>query len=232
MTLQLPWNEAALRLILAFFTTAILGFNREERGRPAGLRTTVLVGMAAACAMVLANLLLDTAGRPDTSFVTIDVMRLPLGILTGVGFIGAGAILHRGNFTQGVTTASTLWFATVMGFCFGGGEFGLGTTMLGVGIATLWGFKWVEDRLISHSEATLTVILTDDASTAVEDVLAHLLTAGFQAALLGYHTSREGCELTLQVHRRNTRHQVAPPESIRHLGSLPQVRDLRWKPVP
>jgi len=70
----------------------------------------------------------------------------PLGILTGMGFIGAGAILHRANMVTGVTTAATLWFTTVMGFCFGAGEFLLGAWMLGLSILVLWCMQWVEAR--------------------------------------------------------------------------------------
>jgi putative Mg2+ transporter-C (MgtC) family protein len=58
-------------------------------------------------------------GKTPYSFVSMDVMRLPLGILTGMGFIGAGAIPHKGNMVLGVATAATLWFTTLMGFCFG-----------------------------------------------------------------------------------------------------------------
>ena len=67
-----------------------------------------------------------TTGKPTDSFVTLDLMRLPLGILTGMGFIGAGAILKKGDIVLGVTTATTLWFVTVLGLCFGGGQWILG----------------------------------------------------------------------------------------------------------
>jgi putative Mg2+ transporter-C (MgtC) family protein len=72
--------------------------------------------------------------RPPDSFVMNDLMRLPLGILTGVGFIGGGAILRRDNIVVGVTTAATLWLVTVIGLCLGGGQLGLGIA------ATLLGF--------------------------------------------------------------------------------------------
>ena len=64
---------------------------------PPGLRTNLLVCMAAAISMIQANLLLTTVGKSQNSFVMIDIMRLPLGILTGMGFIGGGAILKKGT---------------------------------------------------------------------------------------------------------------------------------------
>src|ERR1700691_1010366 len=91
----LTWQDIALRLALSIVAGALIGFDRGEHGRPAGLRTTLLVCLAAAIAMLQANLLLTTRGRTADSFVTIDLMRLPLGILTGMGFIGAGAVFRR-----------------------------------------------------------------------------------------------------------------------------------------
>jgi putative Mg2+ transporter-C (MgtC) family protein len=117
--ISLTWNDIALRLALTVAAGLALGFNRSEHGKAAGMRTTSLVCIAASVAMIQVNLLLPTAGRPAGSFVMNDLMRLPLGILTGVGFIGGGAILRRGNIVTGVTTAATLWLATVVGLCFG-----------------------------------------------------------------------------------------------------------------
>jgi len=108
MPVQLEWADIGLRLACTLAAAFAIGLNRGEHGRPAGLRTTMLVSLAASIAMMLSNSLLGTAGRPEKSFVTFDVMRLPLGILTGMGFIGAGAILRRDNMVLGVTTAATL----------------------------------------------------------------------------------------------------------------------------
>jgi putative Mg2+ transporter-C (MgtC) family protein len=90
MPLTLGWREIALRLALSLIAGVLIGLDRGERGRPAGLRTTLLVCLAASVAMIQANLLLGTSGKPANSFVTLDLMRLPLGILTGMGFIGGG----------------------------------------------------------------------------------------------------------------------------------------------
>jgi putative Mg2+ transporter-C (MgtC) family protein len=73
-----------------------------------GLRTTMLVAVAAAVAMIQANWLMVHMPDTQVSIVRLDMMRLPLGILTGIGFIG-GAILHRGDLVLGVTTAATIW---------------------------------------------------------------------------------------------------------------------------
>jgi putative Mg2+ transporter-C (MgtC) family protein len=80
-------------------------------------------------------------------------MRLSLGILTGVGFIGAGAIFRQNNLVRGVTTAATLWFVSVIGLCFGGGQIGLGIAGTIIGVAALWGLKALEERLTGFGDA-------------------------------------------------------------------------------
>jgi putative Mg2+ transporter-C (MgtC) family protein len=120
MPLTLTWHEIALRLALSVVAGGLVGLDRGEHGRPSGLRTTLLVCLAAAIAMIQTNLLLAVKGRTADSFVMLDLMRLPLGILTGMEFIGGGAILRRESLVLGVTAAATLWFVTVIGLCFRG----------------------------------------------------------------------------------------------------------------
>jgi putative Mg2+ transporter-C (MgtC) family protein len=98
------------------------------------LRTTLLVCLAASVSMIQVNLLLPIAGKSPDSFAVLDLMRLPLGILSGMGFIGAGAIVRTGNLVRGLTTAATLWFVTVLGLCFGGGQLVLGLAVLALGV--------------------------------------------------------------------------------------------------
>src|ERR1700752_937738 len=107
MTSSLSWTDVAIRLALTVLAGMVVGYNRSEHGKAAGMRTTLLVCLAASVAMIQVNLLLPTAGRHPDSFVMNDLMRLPLGILTGVGFIGGGAILRRDNMVVGGTTAAT-----------------------------------------------------------------------------------------------------------------------------
>src|ERR1700722_13663889 len=155
MPLTLTWQDIALRLALSLAAGGLIGLDRGEHGRPAGLRTTLLVWLAAAVAMIQTNLLLATKGRAPASFIRLDRMRLPLGILTGMGFIGGGAILRRDGFVLGVTTAATLWFVTVMGLCFGGGQIKLGIAAFALGIMVLEGLRWVDYRMKQEQHGIL-----------------------------------------------------------------------------
>lgn len=144
MIVNLHWTDVVLRLLFTFLASLLLGFNRNQHGKAAGMSTTLLVSLAACVAMIQVNFLLPTGGRQPDSFVMNDLMRLPLGILTGVGFIGAGAILRRRDIVLGVTTTATLWLATVMGLAMGGGQIPLGVSTTALGLFALWGVKRLE----------------------------------------------------------------------------------------
>jgi putative Mg2+ transporter-C (MgtC) family protein len=157
MPLTLEWSDVCIRLALAALAGALIGWNRDEAGKGAGLRTTLLVCLAACLAMLQVNALLAQSGKAPGFFATLDLMRLPLGILSGVGFIGAGAILRKDGLVKGVTTAATLWFVTVVGLCFGGGQIGLGIVGMALGIVVLWCLKRIEDRFARQVQADLKV---------------------------------------------------------------------------
>ena len=125
---------------------------RSRTGHAAGLRTTLLVTLA--ISMIQMNLLIPTNGKPNNSYAVMDLMRLPLRILTGVGFIGTGATVRKDELVLGLTTAATLWFATVVGLCMGGGQVipGSASTIIGFGVINLHrsGCKTSSGLLISR----------------------------------------------------------------------------------
>jgi len=136
MPLALTWSQISLRFFCAVVAAGVIGMNRTEHGPAAGLRTSILVCVSSCVAIIQVNLLLPMAGRHGDSLVMNGLMRLPLGILSGMGFIGAGAILRRDTLVTGVTTAATMWFLTVIGLCFGGGQISLGTAAAAIGLFT------------------------------------------------------------------------------------------------
>ena len=190
MPLYPTWSDIALRLALTMAASAAIGFERGLHGHVAGLRTTILVGLAAAAAMIQANILLPLGGKNPGSFAVMDLMRLPLGILTGVGFIGGGAILRRGGHVAGVTTAATLWTVTVIGLCFGGGQLGLGLAASALALATLRALKWAERWIPREHTATLEIKV--DLPPPSEEMAELIGPAGYHAKVR--HLRREPSE--------------------------------------
>lgn len=160
MPLTLTWEQIALRIALASFASLVIGLNRDEHGHPAGIRTTMLVCLAATLAMLQVNLLLPLAGKLPSSFVVMDLMRLPLGILSGIGFIGAGVIIKNNGNVSGVTTAATIWFVTILGLLFGGGNLYLGIAGSLVAFFILWALKLIEKHLSREHHASLFISLS------------------------------------------------------------------------
>ncbi|HEY7844936.1 MAG TPA: MgtC/SapB family protein [Bradyrhizobium sp.] len=173
MPLSPTWTDIAIRLALTMLAGAIIGFNRGARGHAAGFRTTILVGLAASVAMIQTNLLLPLSGKTPESFAVMDLMRLPLGILTGVGFIGGGTIVKKGDLVTGVTTAATLWLMTVIGLCLGGGQLILGMVATALAVITLWLLKWVDVMIPREHRARL--VVTSDSSWSVLEEVPRLL---------------------------------------------------------
>jgi putative Mg2+ transporter-C (MgtC) family protein len=232
MTTSLQWSDIALRLALTVFVGIVIGLNRSEHGKAAGMRTTLLVCLAASVAMIQVNLLLPTAGRPQGSFIMNDLMRFPLGILTGVGFIGGGAILRRENIVIGVTTAATLWLVTVIGLCIGGGQIGLGLAATALGVFALWCLRWVETRLPHQTRARLSLELGPEADdTEIADALEKDRLRIVSRNLI-VDTAAGGRELTFELLWVRKERDTAPPPVIHRLGAQPGLRRLRWDEAP
>jgi putative Mg2+ transporter-C (MgtC) family protein len=230
MPIHLGWSDIAVRLALTVLAGTLIGINRTERGRPAGLRTTLLVCLAAAVAMIQANLLMATAGKTGDSFVTLDLMRLPLGILSGMGFIGAGAIVRRDNLVLGITTAATLWFVTVIGLCFGGGQLRLGLAALALGLAVLWGLKWFEQITKRDRRAELTVVTAPDGPSE-ENIRAYV--ARFDRAVpltTAYRQSTRYRTLAFDIGWRARPADPSIPRFVEELAKLPGVVKVDWHP--
>lgn len=231
MPLHLTWQDIALRLALTVLAGAVVGVNRGERGRPAGLRTILLVSLAASVAMIQANLLLDSTGKAADSFTVMDVMRLPLGILSGMGFIGAGAILRRGELIVGITTAATLWFVTVLGLCFGGGQLGLGLAMLGIGMAVLVPLRWVELRIPQDFRARLLLTLSAEGP-GEQELRDELAGSGFRvlSTTVVYLPRQRLRRLECRVQWREAPRDRGLPPILDRLAARPGVLRLEWRP--
>jgi len=150
------------RLAVAAVLSGIIGFEREAHHKAAGLRTHILVGMGAA--------LFALAGID--SFGAGDVSRIAAGVVTGVGFLGAGAIFHRGPSVRGLTTAAGLWVVAAIGIVTGAGDLVPAAAATALAVVAMNGLSLVEQAMRKRSErraARLVVSLS--SSRALADAL-------------------------------------------------------------
>ncbi|HTQ81115.1 MAG TPA: MgtC/SapB family protein, partial [Thermoanaerobaculia bacterium] len=108
-------TETLLRLGASIALGAAIGYERERTGRAAGLRTHLLVSLSAATVMLVSTQFVFYQHYTKDDLVTIDTSRIAAGVITGVGFLGAGAILRTGIGVQGLTTAASLWLVAAVG---------------------------------------------------------------------------------------------------------------------
>jgi putative Mg2+ transporter-C (MgtC) family protein len=124
----MPPVELTLRLLLAAGLGAAIGIERELRQKPAGLRTNILIGVGSALFTTVSIQLAAASGTPD---------RIAAQIVTGIGFLGAGAILRSGGNIHGMTTAATIWVNAGIGMAAGAGEFAMASVATAITLLVL-----------------------------------------------------------------------------------------------
>lgn len=142
------------RLACAAVLGAVIGFEREARGHPAGVKTHSLVAVGAA--------LFTIAGAYGFADITrspnVDPARIAAQVATGIGFVGAGAIIKFGGSVRGLTTAATLWLAGAVGVGVGAGAWLEAVGGVAVVFGVLLGFRWVVPAVVRHVSASQRVL--------------------------------------------------------------------------
>lgn len=147
LTAEVPLLEAGIRLGTAVLLGGMVGLDREVHRRPAGLRTHMLVSLAAAAFTILTlNMFFSTGKAGD-----LDPIRITEAVTTGVAFLGAGTIIRGGggNIT-GITTGASVWLAGAIGLAAGSGFYGLSAMVTAAGLFVLTVVGWVERRLFGE----------------------------------------------------------------------------------
>ncbi len=173
--------EGVVRLLLALVLSGAVGFEREVHDQEAGLRTHMLVGMGS-CLFVL----VATYGWDDLTFgaeggVTLDPSRVIAYVVTGIGFLGAGAILKQGVSVRGLTTAASLWVTAAIGTTSATGEYGWALISTAIILLSLWPLQRLATAIGVRKGDTVRVqveLATDgrvgDVASAIEEHGGHV----------------------------------------------------------
>lgn len=210
-----PWLQIALALV-AVVCGAVVGVERERREKPAGLRTLVLVCLGSAVFTMVSFVFTTTTG---------DSGRVAAQIVTGIGFLGAGAIIHGAGSVTGMTTAATIWVTAATGMVVGCGYPG---AALGLSLLTrfvLAGIYAWEARFIDPARAAITQLDCDpDHGKTVLRIAKILEDHHVPAPPWHLEAGPEGTvrlRLDLRLSRRRRR------ELLAELAALPAVREIR-----
>jgi len=131
--MDLAWEDV-IKIALAILAGGLVGMEREFRDKAAGFRTLIFICVGSAAITILSARLAPAS----------DPNRIAANIVTGIGFLGAGAILRDGVRVTGLTTAATIWLVAAMGMAIGGGQYLLAGMLVGFAIIVLWLFPYVE----------------------------------------------------------------------------------------
>jgi putative Mg2+ transporter-C (MgtC) family protein len=140
--------EIILRVLLGAVLGAVIGFERERDNQPAGLRTHMILVIGATLAMVLSVNLGYLFARPGTP---ADPARLAAQVISGIGFLGAGAILRYGFNVKGLTTATSLWTMAIVGMAVGAGYYLIGVVTTALMLVVLGLLNIIENRFVRTS---------------------------------------------------------------------------------
>lgn len=166
--------EATTRLLLAAATGGIIGLERAYNGRAAGFRTHILVCSASALLMLLMQYQWLMVPEDLMTTVRVDPTRMAQGIMTGIGFLGAGVILRDRRTVRGLTTAASIWITAAIGIIVGSGFYSIGTIATILVLGTLSLFRWLESHIRSRQYAQL-IVKAGMEVDYLEDKIAELV---------------------------------------------------------
>jgi putative Mg2+ transporter-C (MgtC) family protein len=221
--------EVLLRIAAALAAGLVIGAEREVHGRAAGLRTTMLVCLSSCVAMLVSEMFYQqTFGREPSQWHP-DPMRLAAGILTGMGFLGAGVIIQlRTNVIRGVTTAATLWLTAIVGIAIGGGALGIGLLATVLTAVILAAVPKLEAFLENDWYSDLSIQLEESASA--DEVAALIRSHGVKITGIDWKEKVAARRRTVTYHlklRKSARIDL-PARIIAELGRLPGTRSVHW----
>jgi putative Mg2+ transporter-C (MgtC) family protein len=195
---MIPWDLLA-RILTASALGAVIGYERDVHGRPAGLRTHLLVALASSTFMVISTrfVYLQHYGKDD--LINVDASRIAASIVTGMGFLAGGAIMRTGITVQGLTTAAALWLVGAIGMASGAGMYVIAIFVTFVGVVALTLLRRFEDKDDRITRRRIFLILGAEGS--VGEVSAKLTGIGATVSAVEYdrHVIDKTLAVTLDV---------------------------------
>lgn len=220
----IPTEEMLLRLGTGIILGAAIGYERERHGRPAGLRTHLLVSLASTTFMLVSTqfVFFQLYGKYD--LVNVDTSRIAASVVSGVGFLGAGAILRTGWGIQGLTTAASMWLTSAIGLAAGGGMYVVAVATTLAALICLVILRRFEGKYQRWLPRRVVLVLTGERSS--REVLDVLRNAGAEVSDVGYdrQVKANRTRLSVDILVSNT---AAVEVVTAELEKLPGIRRVK-----
>jgi putative Mg2+ transporter-C (MgtC) family protein len=218
-------------LLLAMLVGGAIGLERELHGRPAGVRTHMMVCLSATIAIQASQSVPAALGESVVGNLVFDPNRLAAGIVTGIGFLGAATVIRSGDIVRGLTTGSCVWAVAVLGIVIGQERYAMAlvgaAAMLVVLIVFDWIFRWVTPLVYRR----LVVVGSGTDLTEISASLREVLNgAGVRIQDIAGRIDpvAQSCEIDAYVRCRNL---LQAPELLAQVGALEGVSSAEWTPI-
>ncbi|GAB3025483.1 MgtC/SapB family protein [Bowmanella dokdonensis] len=182
--------DMLIRLVVALAAGAIIGYERSYHGRQAGFRTHALV-CTASCVLMLVTVYQDHWISLPKEVMVLDPTRMAQGLMTGIGFLGAGVILREGHTIRGLTTAASIWITAAIGVLAGVGFYFplLVSVILTLGVLSV--FHWIEVHMPTRSFYRFDVQFTRPGQLTEQDIKKLLHEHGFRINEFSYRVDAQ-----------------------------------------
>jgi putative Mg2+ transporter-C (MgtC) family protein len=196
--------DIALRLVASLIIGGLIGIERSYHGRPAGFRTHSLVCLSTSLLMLVTVYEARWFPNIGQGRISLDPTRMAQGIMTGIGFLGAGTIMKDGLSVRGLTTAASIWITAAIGILIGVGFYFPAIIATVLTLGTLSVFRWVESRMPTQFYAQFVVRFARDKAMPELEVRRLLNDYGFTVANLNYRLDVESDFFEYQMVIRTT----------------------------
>lgn len=211
-----------IRLLVAAAAGGIIGLERSYHGRPAGMRTHTLVCVSSSLLMLLTAYQWSLLSDVPLDTIRVDPTRMAQGIMTGIGFLGAGVIMREKLTIRGLTTAASVWITAAIGILIGMGFFtaaGAGTVIT---LLVLSSLGWVERKLKSRRYATLMVRYKRLVGLPLNELTALIAEHDIRYYSPSYHLEEEGAvfQYNMTINTQDTKNFHALAESLSEMEQI------------
>ncbi len=222
----LNWDESLLRLALAATLGGLIGVERELREREAGLRTHLLVALGSALFTIVGAYGFHAFLASGQSVVRADPTRIAAQIVTGIGFLGAGAIIRQGFSVRGLTTAATLWVVAAVGLAAGAGYYSVAVITTALVLIALYPLRIIAYRILRRFRPEDGRLLVElPAGSPPGEVIDEIERIGVRIDSID--VSQEGDRRRLELDLALPR-DLAAPRLVARIADVPNVADVRW----
>ncbi len=211
------WAEISLRLLLSTVYGALIGLEREKKNQPAGFRTHTILCVGAALVMILSAQI--GAGHFDPG-------RIAAQVVSGIGFLGAGAIMKMGPTVKGLTTAASIWTVAMIGLAIGAGMYFEATAVTGILFLVLYLFNIIEKRLFKGKQGQRSLNISALDTPGLVGQITMVLE-GNQVQLASIGISRNPIDGKVEISSMiNMGVQSNPQRIIEELQAIPGLQEI------